>query len=304
MTDADGGVAVIGANGFIGGALTRELSRQRIPTSGFTRASPFIDDSGRLHPEVAKADTIFWLAGSIRPSTVSDTAKGAASADHTALKKLLGRLEDGATGARRRVVAVSSGGTVYDPHAESPHREDAALAPANEYGRAMLAIESLLGSGASDSVVLRVSSAYGPGQRPRQGQGVIAYWLEAIGAGEPIQVLGRDDVARDYVYIDDLTAALISAHTASAPPGVINIGSGVPTTLRQLVDLVTTTVWPHRVLVNRGSARSFDAPSTWLDISLAAEALDWKPRYDLRAGLRGTWQHGSYNRAQGGGQTR
>ena len=64
---------------------------------------------------------------------------------------------------------------------------------------------------------------------------MIAYWLEAIAAGDPIQVLGREDVARDYVYIDDIAAALVSAHTVVTPPAVVNIGSGVPTTLHELV---------------------------------------------------------------------
>lgn len=296
MPHADGRVAVIGANGFIGGALVGELRRQRIPASQFTRATPFIDDSGHLDRAVVEADTIFWLAGSIRPATVSDAEHGAATADHAALVKMLKGLEASDSGARQRVVAVSSGGTVYDPHAASPHREDAVLAPANEYGKAMLAIESLIQDRSAESVVLRVSSAYGPGQRARQGQGVVAYWLTAIAAGEPIQILGREDIARDYVYIDDVTAALVTMHLASTPPNVVNIGSGIPTTLAELVDLIRTVVAPQPVTVSRGGARSFDAPSTWLDISLAAEVLDWKPRYDLRSGLSETWRLGLNNR--------
>ena len=282
--------AVIGASGFIGAALTRELHRRQVATSCFTRATPFVDDSGHLHRDVLGADTIFWLAGSTRPATVTDATQGSAIADHRELVKLLRGLGDGGAGGRRRVVAVSSGGTVYDSNSPSPHREDAPLAPPNEYGKTMRALESLLTTGSSDYAILRVSSAYGPGQRARLGQGVLAYWLEAAESGRPIHILGRDDVARDYVYIDDVTAALVSVHQADRPPAVVNIGSGVPTTLRELVDVVKATIAPRRAEVTRGPARSFDAPSSWLDISLAAAALDWKPRYDLRAGLRRTWQ--------------
>jgi UDP-glucose 4-epimerase len=290
VADDDGRAAVIGASGFIGGALTRELRRQRVATSCFTRESPFIDDSGHLHPDLISADTIFWLAGSIRPATVSDTADGAVTADHNALVSLLRGLEGSGAGGRRRIVAVSSGGTVYDPHAPSPHAEDGVIAPANQYGTAMLAIESLIRASSPNSVVLRASNAYGPGQPARRGQGVIAYWLEAIAASEPIQVIGSEDVARDYVYIDDITAALVGVHAASTSPAVVNIGAGVPTTLHELVDLVQATVAPRKVIVRHAPARSFDAPSTWLDISLAAEALGWKPRCDLPTGLRETWR--------------
>jgi UDP-glucose 4-epimerase len=290
VTDRRGRAAVIGADGFIGGALARELGKQQVATSRFTRESPFVDDSGRLHSDIFGADTIFWLAGSIRPATVSDSADGAVTADHNALMSLLRGLDGSSGGGRRRIVTVSSGGTVYDPHAPSPHAEDAAIAPANQYGNAMLATESLIRVRSPDSVILRVSSAYGPGQLPRRGQGVIAYWLAAIAAGDPIQVLGREDVARDYIYIDDVTAALVGVHAASTSPEVVNIGSGVPTTLRELVDLVRTTVAPSQVMVQHRAGRSFDAPSTWLDISLAAQALGWKPRFDLPTGLEETWR--------------
>lgn len=289
MANAEDRAAVIGASGFIGGALARQLRTEQIATSCFTRESPFIDDSGHLHPDLIGVDTIFWLAGSTRPGTVSDAADSAVKADHNALVSLLRALDESPPGGRRRVVAVSSGGTVYDPHEAGPHAEDGVLAPANLYGAAMLANETVVRA-LPDSVVLRVASGYGPGQRAQRGQGVIAYWLEAIAAGDPIQVLGREDVARDYVYIDDIAAALVSAHTAVTPPAVVNIGSGVPTTLHELVDLVQATVAPRRVAVSRGQGRSFDAPSTWLDVSLAAETLGWKPRYDLRAGLRETWR--------------
>ena len=47
-------------------------------------------------------------------------------------------------GGRRRVVAVSSGGTVYDPHEAGRHAEDGVLAPANLYGAAMLANETVV----------------------------------------------------------------------------------------------------------------------------------------------------------------
>ncbi|HET8589798.1 MAG TPA: hypothetical protein VFM01_09205, partial [Nakamurella sp.] len=60
MAADNGRAAVIGSSGFIGGALARALRDRGIVTACFTRHTPFLDDSGRLHPGVAAADTVYW----------------------------------------------------------------------------------------------------------------------------------------------------------------------------------------------------------------------------------------------------
>lgn len=288
MALSDRRVAVIGANGFIGSALVRALSSQGRPPAMFTRSTPYFTRDGALRQELADADTVFWLASSIRPA-IAEEQNTAASADHACLATLLdGLARDGR--ARARLVVVSSGGTVYDSSCPPPHAETAQLAPANSYGWAMLRIEQLIRERARECTVLRVSNAYGPGQVARRGQGVIAHWLAALIEGRPIHLMGSDRVARDYVFISDVVDALVRVHDAEVAPAVVNIGSGRPTTLGELVDLVRDTVAPVPVNVIREEGRSFDAPSTWLDISLARDVLGWKPSIELRDGLHRTWR--------------
>lgn len=278
-----GGAAVIGAGGFLGSALRRALDDLGVPVAGFTRETPFLDERGALDERVRSADTVYWLASSIRPATMD----GGGEADRRALTSLVDALRE-QRATPPRLVAASSGGTVYEPTAPSPHAEDTPLHAANAYGEAMLQIEQLVSS-TPDPVILRVANAYGPGQPARRGQGVIAYWLSAIAAGEPIHILGSDEVARDYVYIDDVAAALVRVHQAPQPPAVVNIGSGEPTTLRALAELVVEAVAPAAVTVRHDAGRNFDAPSTWLDVSRAAKTLEWEPEVVLTEGLRRTW---------------
>jgi UDP-glucose 4-epimerase len=281
-----GRAAVIGSSGFIGGALAPALRVRGIATACFTRDSPFLSDDGTLHPDVASADTVYWLASTIRPAT-AEAESGRVGADHRALGSLLDALSPT---SRQRIVAASSGGTIYDPTVPAPHSETSPVAPANAYGRAMLELETMLTQRAARSVVLRVSNAYGPGQQPKAGQGVIAHWMTAIKSGEPVHVLGSEDTARDYVFIEDVVDALIRVHAAPVPPPtIVNIGSGEPTSLRDLLRLVTEAVAPRSVDVRRDPARGFDAPSTWLDAGLAKTALGWSPSTALREGLRRTW---------------
>jgi UDP-glucose 4-epimerase len=279
-------LAVVGAGGFIGAALVNRLRSIGITPMCFTRSSPFIDGSGTVADELSSAATIYWLASSIRPATADVLADGGA-ADHDALATLLDHLR--MTGSDARVVALGSGGTVYDTSNPPPFREDTPVAPSNTYGQVMLGIEELVRSGPGN-LVLRVANAYGPGQPARRGQGVIAHWLSSIASGMAIHVIGPDELARDYVYIDDVVGALVQAHLAQDVPDTVNIGSGVPTTLGTLLDAVREVVAPDPVKVVRQPAREFDAPSTWLDVRLAQERLDWSPRTALIDGLRVTWQ--------------
>lgn len=281
-------VAVIGAKGFIGSAVGRAFARRGVSTLQFTRECSFLDPPGQLVTEV---DTIFWLAGSIRPATASADPQ-AVQADRDAISTLLDLLDEACARGRCRVVVVSSGGTVYDPSHPPPHRESSPVKPANAYGQAMLDLEEIVCARAPQSSILRVANAYGPGQIARRGQGVIAHWLDRIVHDQPITVMGDDTLARDYVYVDDVAEALVRVHEAESVPEVVNIGSGHGTGLGELLDAVRVTVAPRGVVVERQPSRGFDAPSTWLAIELAADALGWQPTVGLADGLAQTWRTG------------
>lgn len=279
--------AVIGAAGFIGSALSARLRDSgATEVASYTRRRPFLTSAGKLDDGVLRARTVFWLASSVRPATAGDRPDLVAS-DRAALESLIESLRTSHSEAR--LVTVSSGGTVYDTSGAPPYSESSAVKPANAYGLAMLDVERLVGA-VPGSVVLRVSNAYGPGQEARHGQGVIAHWLNAVKAGQAIHLVGDDQVARDYVFIHDVVDALIAAAGSVDPPAVVNVGSGRPTTLAQLAQVVSDLVRPHALDVHRDPARAFDSPSTWLDVSLAAQRLGWTAQTPLRNGLESTWK--------------
>ncbi|SDJ34491.1 UDP-glucose 4-epimerase [Frankineae bacterium MT45] len=280
--------AVLGASGFIGGALAQAIEERQQECSRFTRSLPFIVD-GELAPALQTADVVFWLVSSIRPAT--STKPGTASQDQHALEQLLDLLDRRRSPAPR-VLVVSSGGTVYNTDAPPPYTESSPTRGANEYGQAMLAVEELVRERCADHIVLRASNVYGPGQRIRRGQGVVAHWLDAVLRQEPIRVMGDPSIRRDYVYIDDVVDALLAAAVADQAPRIVNVGSGHGTSLGELLDLLVEIIGPD-VDIERSPARTFDAPSTWLDVNLAREALGWKATTSLEEGLRRSWQAAS-----------
>lgn len=286
MRDARHKTAVIGASGFIGGHLLRALSGDGIECAGYTRSTPVVSDSGELDQGLADADAIFWLASSIRPATAS--ASDAADADLHALEGLLTQL-DKSSRHSARVLALSSGGTVYDTRNPPPYSETSPVSPANAYGHAMLAMEMLLRDRWPNHVVLRAANAYGPGQPARRGQGVIAHWFDSILREQPIRMMGDPDTRRDYLYIDDLVEALRSAAANADSSQIVNVGSGVGTSLRELAEAVERRA-ARPVEIEHSHQRSFDAPSTWLRVTLAETALGWRPTTSLEAGLAATWR--------------
>lgn len=285
MLEAGRSAAVLGSSGFIGGAVAGALERRGIECARFTRDRPFLVGT-ELAPPLRTADVVFWLISSIRPATTDAQSK--AAADRDALEQLLARLAE-RPGPPPRMVAVSSGGTVYDNERPPPYSEQSPVRAANDYGAAMLEVEQLLRDRAPDHVILRASNAYGPGQPARRGQGVLAHWLDSIRREEPIRVLGNPATSRDYIYIDDLVEALLLSASLPRLPSVLNIGSGEPTSLAELVELMARAVG-HPIEVEYGPARSFDAPSTWLDVTLAATTLGFKPTVGIAEGVRQAWR--------------
>lgn len=282
--------AVVGAAGFLGSALVHTLRADGVPVATFTRKTPFLTDSGSPDDGLPAARTVFWLASSINPA-IAESEPGRVREDREVFCSLLRALERLADPPR--VVLVSSGGTVYDPRLPPPYREDSPARPRGAYGRAKLDLERLLHGApgaAGRSLAVRVSNAYGPGQPAASGQGVIAYWLRALAAGEPITIFGDPATTRDYVYVDDIAAALAAVHRHPGPlPPVLNVGSGRPTSLTELAALVRAAAGDGAAVEHR-PARGFDVPHSWLDVRLAADLLGWHPRTSLPDGIAAAWR--------------
>lgn len=286
MTDprGDAPVAVVGATGFIGRALTSALGSVGTGAAGFTRSVPPVGPDGRLAEAVRRAGAVVWAAASINPS-VAETRPDLVAADEQAVADLLAALHR--EGSPARVVYLSSGGTVYDPTAPAPFDERSPCAPAGAYGRSKLAVEQAVRAHPG-SVVVRIANAFGPGQPVAPGQGVVAHWLDAARRGEPVLVYGPPETARDFVYVDDVVAALLAVVRAEDPPAVVNVGSGRPTTLGELLDAVRAVVGD--VAVEHRDPRAFDVSRTWLDIGLARRALGWEPVVPVAEGVARTWR--------------
>lgn len=287
-------VAVLGARGFIGRAVTTALTERGVPTILRTSDHPAVRAS-RLDPAVAHAATVIVAIGRSNPALAErevDTATRELT-ESRELFRLLSEARQDLPG-RQRVLIISSGGTVYDTSYPPPYAETSPTARSSAYSRLKLDIEDAflaVRSPTSEHTVIRLSNVYGSGQRLGTGQGVVGHWFQALAARQPIRLFGDPETVRDYVYVDDVAAAISAAHSAPTElPPVLNVGSGEPTSLRHLLRLVLKAVGTPEHPVDLVPDRPFDRRHTWLDVGEARRVLGWTPTTGLEEGLKQTWR--------------
>jgi UDP-glucose 4-epimerase len=87
-------------------------------------------------------------------------------------------------------------------------------------------------------IALRYGNPYGKGQYGSARFGVIAAFLRAAAMNRPLQVWGDGSIVRDFVYIDDAVDATLGAFQYNGPLRTFNIGSGVGTSVNDIVRAV------------------------------------------------------------------
>jgi UDP-glucose 4-epimerase len=135
-------------------------------------------------------------------------------------------------------------------------------------------------------VALRIFNAYGPGQSlPHSHAPVIPRFLQQALTGGSVVLFGDGQQTRDFVYVTDVLDALVSAATRSGVNRlVINIGSGVETSITALVDQIEEVTGRQ---VNRihNPEKSGGVPRLVADISRAQMLLGFRPHRSLSKGL-------------------
>lgn len=283
---ASAAISVIGARGFLGTHIGATLAARGHVVHEFDRDTPLRTSTG-LDPRILGSDHVVWAASTINPM-IAENDPDRVALDTEVFLAFVTAVAAHPGGPR--TILLSSGGTVYDPTGEPPYSEASPASPRTAYGRAKRELERLLLATDPRGLVLRVSNAYGPGQRVAPGQGVVAHWLHAIAAGQQVHIFGDPATARDYVHVADIARAVaLCVEGDYRTHEVLNIGAGRPTPLRDLFATIAEVVGDPTLEPTLHPARTFDARSTWLDCDLAARTLGWTAEVSLGTGIEGTW---------------
>jgi len=295
-------ILVLGGNGFIGShVVDRILSaghrvrifdraedryRGRIPMVEYVIAN--FDDSVSLNEALIGIDVVFHGISTTVPSTSNADPISDVQSNLVATLGLLNAMQNNGV---KRIVYLSSGGTVYGQTDVEKISEEHPANPICSYGIVKLAIEKYLFMyqmlHGFRTISLRASNPYGERQGHLGVQGVIGTFLHRIANDREIEVWGDGRVVRDYIYVGDLADICLKS-IASDKCGVYNIGGGRGHSVKEIVECLLK-VTASQVSVTYKSARSFDVERVVLDISLAKETFNWQPKVSLTSGIEKTW---------------
>jgi UDP-glucose 4-epimerase len=216
-----------------------------------------------------------------------------------------------------RIFVFSSSATVYGENAPVPMKEDFPTSATNPYGWTKIMQEQILRDAAVADPSLRIallryfnpvgahaSGTIGedPSGEPNNLMPLIAQ--VAVGRREKVLVYGDDYPTpdgtgmRDYLHVEDLAAGHVAAlerlGQTEAPVSTWNLGTGTPTSVRQMLDAFSRACG-HDVPFEIAPRRPGDIAESYADPSRAQEELGWHAARTIDDMCADTWRWQSNN---------
>lgn len=292
---------VIGGAGFIGTHLIADLlaTKRRVTVMGRLAAPRSVlpqgvdycagdfGDLNLISNLLDQHQEIIHLAYSTVPNTSFDDPLADLSQNLRPAVQLFSEV------AKRggRLILVSSGGTVYGQADRLPITEDHPTNPISPYGVTKLTLEKYAHLYAATHglrvICVRPGNAYGVGQRPYIGQGFISTAMASMMQCKPVKVFGGRGAIRDYLYVTDLAAGIVSALEGGQLSETYNIGSGLGRSNMDVVEAMMPLLiqFGNDPLVEHLPERIFDVRANVLDSSKLSLQTGWAPKIDFLDGL-------------------
>jgi UDP-glucose 4-epimerase len=296
-------VLVTGGAGFIGSAVSRLLAdrgdRVRILDDLSIGRTEYLEgvrhefirvplsDRSTVERAVEGTDAVVHLAAR---AGIPDSVADPVGTFEVNVNQLLGVLDAARRAGVPRFVFASSNAAAGDH--EPPADETDLPHPVSPYGASKLAGEAYLqafaGSYGMAACSLRFSNAYGPHSLHKKS--VVAAWVRAALAREPLTIHGDGEQTRDFVYVEDLARAVLAA--LDAPPEAVagelfQAGTGRETTINQLAAAIERAVG-RPIQIRRGPARAGDVRRNVSRVDKAAKQLGYRAAVPLDDGLAQT----------------
>lgn len=172
-----------------------------------------------------------------------------------------------------------------------PTDESALLHPSSVYGITKQMQESLIMTVAPtigiESTSVRYQNVYGPGQSLKNPYtGILSIFSTLIRQGKEINIFEDGEESRDFVYIDDVIEATYLAATHPAAAGeVFNVGSGVGTTVNEVVDALFVGLGREVPTRISGNYRLGDIRHNIADTTRMTQSLGFTPSVAFRDGV-------------------
>lgn len=306
-------LVMTGGGGFIGGTVLDRLFAHDGNLAGEPVISPDVRvlasstaAMARLRATFPRADVraLFRPDGSVEEtafhdrdvflhcgwSTVPSTAEADPVADlRSNVEGGLRMIEAAVKGGVRRIIFLSSGGTVYGEPERTPITEGHPTRPTSAYGIGKLGFERYLGSIAAhhglEHLILRPSNVYGRRVVNEKPQGVVEHWMFGALHGTPVEAWNDLSMTRDYLFVEDLVDVIVRSFDMVLSHSVVNVGTGRGTSLAELAAMIEV-VSGHRLRIDVRPSPVKAISTNVLDTSRQIAMFGAGPRTALEEGLR------------------
>lgn len=290
-------VLVTGTNGILGRPLAQKLAAEGRKVVGFDLGLPaggdpgFAVEMGELRNEKSISalfdrygfDGVVHCGGISGPMVSPDRPLDVCAINISATVQLL---ETARQHDVKRFVHCSSIAAYGSTSGTGPLTEDGAFRPTDIYGATKAAGDALVHAYREehglDGIALRIARVYGPGRTTRS---FVTTLIEDALNGQPSRPPGDGSDSYQYVYRDDVVAALALALDTPRPPlAAYNIGNTEPTSDADVADIVCDLI-PGADTAFAAPDNALDPARQTMDIAAAQRDLGFVPAADMRTGI-------------------
>ena len=296
-------ILVTGGAGFIGSTLVDYLIREGhelvVLDNLVSGKSNYINSQAKLYeldicsPAVAqvfaveKPDVVYHLAAQI---DVRISVNDPVFDNQVNALGSLNILDNCREYGVKKIIFASTGGAIYGEAEEIPTTELAPTYPLSPYGIHKLTTEKYCKFYNKvydlDYTILRFANVYGPRQYKGGEAGVVSIFIEHAVSGKDCVINGDGLQTRDYVYVDDVVAALSKAKDVNYQ-GEINIGCGQEINILEIVNAIAISLGSE-FTPKYAPAKPGEQNRSCLSYKLANKILDWEPKIDIVEGVKRT----------------
>lgn len=266
---------ILGGSGFIGKNISEYLYEQGYDVTVFDIEKvnskyknihcikgDFFNDQ-ELKVAVMDKDIIIHAISTINPGNSNEKYILGYEKDFIQTIKMCSWIKD----TDKKLIFLSSGGTIYGEHDVSSLTEDILPQPINHYANIKLSIENALRvfhiQNKLNIIIARLSNPYGPGQDFTKGVGFIDAVLKQSMDGKSVEIWGDGNNIRDYIHIYDVCKWIHALSQYTGKEYIFNVSSGRGITQNEIVEIIKKL--GVSVKINYKNPRSVDIKKVVLD---------------------------------------
>ncbi|MDC3363313.1 NAD-dependent epimerase/dehydratase family protein [Planktomarina temperata] len=181
----------------------------------------------------------------------------------------------------KHIVFISSGGCVYKKGFHLNHEDDPTFSY-NNYGQFKIGMENIIQKSSKENkfityTIIRPSNIYGTYSGRTNAQGIINNLIHSIKSRSSFEIWNNGEAIRDYVYITDFVNVLIELEREQSYNQIYNVGTGVGTSVRELISLFSNHLDTSQIINITGSMQDISADVNILDIRKLRNHISYHP---------------------------